>query len=155
MNQILTQDLPLALATKRQMLDLNLGTPLKRPEGNFKAPEGFSYTDDHDKPTDTVEGYRWQRLLTEEAYTWESVLIPIPEPIYGEVSKRIFYKRMTALGKWKQFKTLIKQDEDVQDLYDNSAALDINDPDVIALSPAIKTELELTDEEYQSLFLVN
>jgi len=117
-----------------------------------KAPTGCKYIPNLPKPSEAPQdGYRWARKLSLTEYGWEEVAIPIPEPQYGEVSKRIFFKRMTALGKWRQFKQLIKQTEEVEDLYDNSGALDLNDPYVIALSPAIKASLGLTEEEYQSL----
>jgi len=144
----------LTLATRKEMRDGNYGYPLTRPDGDWQSPDGYTYVDDLPKP-EPQDGYRWVRKLTSDEYGWEEIAIVIPDPVYGEVSKRIFFKRMTALGKWRQFKQLIKQDESVKDLYDNSAGLDINDPDVIALSPAIKSELGLSDEEYQSLFLVN
>ena len=144
---------PLALA--RKPID---GKPILRTRDNLtgvKAPTGCKYIPNQPKPSEAPQdGYRWARKLSLTSYGWQEVAIVIPEPQYGEVSTRIFFKRMTALGKWRQFKQLIKQTEEVEDLYDNSAGLDLNDPDVIALSPAIKASIGLTDEEYKSLFLL-
>tara|TARA_B110000483_G_scaffold4584_2_gene5332 strand:+ start:2398 stop:2844 length:447 start_codon:yes stop_codon:yes gene_type:complete len=78
---------------------------------------------------------------------------PIPK-VLGAVKKYTFHKRLKALGKWKAFKTEIKNTAGVKDLYDNSHELDINDPDVIALSPLIKQVVGVTDAEYDSLFEV-
>ncbi len=72
----------------------------------------------------------------------------------GAVKKHTFFKRLTAMGKWKAFKTQINKTVAVADLYNNSHELDINDPDVIELSPLIKTAVGVTDEEYNSLFEV-
>ena len=84
------------------------------------------------------------------------VVVPRPPrvPVLGAVKKHTFFKRLTALGKWKSFKTQINKTVAVADLYNNSHELDINDPDVIELSPLIKTAVGVTDEEYNSLFEV-
>ena len=84
------------------------------------------------------------------------VVVPQPPrvPVLGAVKKHTFFKRLTALGKWKSFKTQINKTVAVADLYNNSHELDINDPDVIALSPLIKIAVGVTDEEYDSLFEV-
>ena len=84
------------------------------------------------------------------------VVVPRPPrvPVLGAVKKHTFFKRLTALGKWKAFKTQINKTVAVADLYNNSHELDINDPDVIELSPLIKTAVGVTDEEYNSLFEV-
>ena len=84
------------------------------------------------------------------------VVVPQPPrvPVLGAVKKHTFFKRLTAMGKWKSFKTQINKTVAVADLYNNSHELDINDPDVIALSPLIKTAVGVTDEEYDSLFEV-
>ena len=84
------------------------------------------------------------------------VVVPQPPrvPVLGAVKKHTFFKRLTALGKWKSFKTQINKTVAVADLYNNSHELDINDPDVIALSPLIKTAVGVTDAEYDSLFEV-
>ena len=82
------------------------------------------------------------------------VVVPQPPrvPVLGAVKKHTFFKRLTAMGKWKAFKTQINKTVAVADLYNNSHELDINDPDVIELSPLIKTAVGVTDEEYNSLF---
>ena len=82
------------------------------------------------------------------------VVVPQPPrvPVLGAVKKHTFFKRLTAMGKWKAFKTEINKTVAVADLYNNSHELDINDPDVIELSPLIKTAVGMTDEEYNSLF---
>ena len=84
------------------------------------------------------------------------VVVPQPPrvPVLGAVKKHTFFKRLTAMGKWKAFKTQINKTVAVADLYNNSHELDINDPDVIKLSPLIKTAVGVTDEEYNSLFEV-
>ena len=84
------------------------------------------------------------------------VVVPQPPrvPVLGAVKKHTFFKRLTAMGKWKAFKTQINKTVAVADLYNNSHELDINDPDVIALSPLIKTAVGVTDAEYDSLFEV-
>jgi len=84
------------------------------------------------------------------------VVVPQPPrvPVLGAVKKHTFFKRLTAMGKWKAFKTEINKTVAVADLYNNSHELDINDPDVIELSPLIKTAVGVTDEEYNSLFEV-
>ena len=84
------------------------------------------------------------------------VVVPRPPrvPVLGAVKKHTFFKRLTAMGKWKSFKTQINKTVAVADLYNNSHELDINDPDVIELSPLIKTAVGVTDEEYNSLFEV-
>ena len=84
------------------------------------------------------------------------VVVPQPPrvPVLGAVKKHTFFKRLTALGKWKAFKTQINKTVAVADLYNNSHELDINDPDVIELSPLIKTAVGVTDAEYNSLFEV-
>ena len=84
------------------------------------------------------------------------VVVPQPPrvPVLGAVKKHTFFKRLTAMGKWKSFKTQINKTVAVADLYNNSHELDINDPDVIELSPLIKTAVGVTDEEYNSLFEV-
>ena len=84
------------------------------------------------------------------------VVVPQPPrvPVLGAVKKHTFFKRLTAMGKWKAFKTQINKTVAVADLYNNSHELDINDPDVIELSPLIKTAVGVTDEEYNSLFEV-
>ena len=84
------------------------------------------------------------------------VVVPQPPrvPVLGAVKKHTFFKRLTAMGKWKAFKTQINKTVAVADLYNNSHELDINDPDVIALSPLIKIAVGVTDEEYDSLFEV-
>jgi hypothetical protein len=86
----------------------------------------------------------------------EIVVVPRPPrvPVLGAVKKHTFFKRLTALGKWKAFKTQINKTVAVADLYNNSHELDINDPEVIELSPLIKTAVGVTDEEYNSLFEV-
>ena len=100
-------------------------------------------------------------LKATEGETWnlvddEVVVVPRPPrvPVLGAVKKFTFHKRLKALGKWNAFKTEIKKTEGIKDLYDNSHELDINDPDVIALSPLIKIAVGLTDAEYDSLFEV-
>ena len=75
-------------------------------------------------------------------------------PVLGAVKKYTFHKRLKALGKWEAFNSEIKKAAEIKDLYDNSHELDINDPDVIALSPLIKTAVGVTDAEYDSLFEV-
>ena len=75
-------------------------------------------------------------------------------PVLGAVKKYTFHKRLKALGKWAAFNDEIKKTDEIKDLYDNSHELDINDPDVIALSPLIKVAVGVTDEEYDSLFEV-
>ena len=84
------------------------------------------------------------------------VVVPQPPrvPVLGAVKKHTFFKRLTAMGKWKAFKTQINKTVAVADLYNNSHELDINDPDVIALSPLIKIAVGVTDAEYNSLFEV-
>ena len=79
---------------------------------------------------------------------------PLRVPVLGAVKKHTFFKRLTAMGKWKAFKTQINKTVAVADLYNNSHELDINDPDVIALSPLIKIAVGVTDAEYNSLFEV-
>ena len=83
-------------------------------------------------------------------------VVPRPPrvPVLGAVKKHTFFKRLTAMGKWKAFKTQINKTVAVADLYNNSHELDINDPDVIALSPLIKIAVGVTDAEYNSLFEV-
>tara|TARA_B110000908_G_C10230619_1_gene440367 strand:+ start:413 stop:859 length:447 start_codon:yes stop_codon:yes gene_type:complete len=78
---------------------------------------------------------------------------PIPK-VLGAVKKHTFFKRLTAMGKWKAFNDEIKKTQEIKDLYDNSHELDINDPDVIELSPLIKIAVGVTDAEYNSLFEV-
>ena len=88
----------------------------------------------------------------------DDVIVVVPQPprvpVLGAVKKHTFFKRLTAMGKWKAFKTQINKTVAVADLYNNSHELDINDPDVIELSPLIKTAVGVTDEEYNSLFEV-
>ena len=88
----------------------------------------------------------------------DDVIVVVPQPprvpVLGAVKKHTFFKRLTAMGKWKAFKTQINKTVAVADLYNNSHELDINDPDVIKLSPLIKTAVGVTDEEYNSLFEV-
>ena len=84
------------------------------------------------------------------------VVVPRPPraPRLGAVKKYTFHKRLKAMGKWEAFNDEIKKTDEIKDLYDNSHELDINDPDVIELSPLIKTAVGVTDEEYNSLFEV-
>lgn len=86
----------------------------------------------------------------------EIVVVPRPPrvPVLGAVKKYTFHKRLKALGKWEAFNDEIKKTQEIKDLYDNSHELDINDHDVIELSPLIKIAVGVTDEEYNSLFEV-
>ena len=83
-------------------------------------------------------------------------VVPRPPrvPVLGAVKKYTFHKRLKALGKWEAFNDEIKKTQEIKDLYDNSHELDINDHDVIELSPLIKIAVGVTDEEYNSLFEV-
>jgi hypothetical protein len=83
-------------------------------------------------------------------------VVPRPPrvPRLGAVKKHTFFKRLTAMGKWKAFNSEINKTAEIKDLYDNSHELDINDPDVIELSPLIKQAVGVTDAEYHSLFEV-
>lgn len=119
-------------------------------------PAGEAYAEIIPRPTEEpAEGKMWQEVITATEITWEQVDIPPVVPQYGAVRKYTFFKRLKALGKWNLFKIEIKKTADVEDLYDNAHELDINDPDVIALAPAIKAAINVSDAQYQELFRIN
>jgi len=95
---------------------------------------------------------------TETLQIVDEVITVVPRPprvpVLGAVKKYTFHKRLKALGKWEAFNSEIKKTAEIKDLYDNSHELDINDPDVIELSPLIKQAVGVTEEEYNSLFEV-
>ena len=93
-------------------------------------------------------------LIDGEVVTQQQIWEANKVPVLGAVKKYTFHKRLKAMGYWNAFNTEIKKTEEIKDLYDNSHELDINDPDVIELSPLIKIAVGVTDEEYNSLFEV-
>tara|TARA_R110000772_G_scaffold74549_1_gene162283 strand:- start:1085 stop:1531 length:447 start_codon:yes stop_codon:yes gene_type:complete len=129
------------------------GNPIKRMLKTEIQGEG------EDQVVVKLNEIRSSDLVAGEGETLQIVddvitVVPRPPrvPVLGAVKKHTFFKRLTALGKWKAFKTQINKTVAVADLYNNSHELDINDPDVIELSPLIKTAVGVTDEEYNSLF---
>ena len=129
------------------------GNPIKRMLKTEIQGEG------EDQVVVKLNEIRSSDLVAGEGETLQIVddvitVVPRPPrvPVLGAVKKHTFFKRLTAMGKWKAFKTQINKTVAVADLYNNSHELDINDPDVIELSPLIKTAVGVTDEEYNSLF---
>lgn len=104
------------------------------------------------RSTDLVAGDGETLQIVDDVIT----VVPRPPrvPVLGAVKKYTFHKRLKAMGKWEAFNDEIKKTDEIKDLYDNSHELDINDPDVIELSPLIKIAVGVTDEEYNSLFEV-
>lgn len=150
MKQILIKNSPLALAKKSDLVK-NSGTPLKRNESGHDSPTGFSYIDNEDQPTDAPEdGYRWQRLLTSEAWTWEEVAIPfvLPDPVSlaqfkEEITKSAY--EVDGVTLYDIVVAAIGSDLVLGIWWSSAATVDRNNAKVLAVATALSVSSETLD----------
>ncbi len=147
---IKTETLELAKRAELNQLGWN-GLPLTRAEGEWVVPDGYKYVADLPRPTETPEGYRWQRSLTLDNYGWEAVELPVVEPIVQPVTKLTIKRRLDVLGKWELFKTILDQTPAIKDEWDIAQDIRADDPMFVSNAESLKLALGITDEEFDAL----
>jgi hypothetical protein len=81
----------------------------------------------------------------------EWVLVEIVPPVHA-ISKLTLMRRLDALGKWADFKTLMSQlPEPVRDAWDLALEIRSDDAMFVANAATITTALGLTEAQYEAL----
>ena len=96
---------------------------------------------------ETFDGWKWFDTA-EAAYTFFAVGDVV------EITKLTLMQRLSALGKWAEFKGILTQlPSDAQDAWDLALSIRADDPIFVAYAPTIKAALELDDETFSGLLM--
>ena len=139
------------------VIDLPDGEPLPTTAAN----EAYALILD-EPDTDPAAGKQWESSVLAPDEHAESfagwiigwIEVDMPSPVLRPITKLQFMRGMEEIGKWGAFKQLYQNlPERTKDLIEMTSAFDPNDADFQALAPALKTQLGLTDEQYDGLFI--
>jgi hypothetical protein len=103
---------------------------------------------------DHIDGATYVRGAVEAVSLTAEEIAAVAAAAITEISKLTLMRRLSALGKWSAFKTLLAQlPETTQDAWTLAQAIRADDPLFAANAQTIKAALNLTDEQFDALLM--